>query len=104
MTRSFHKVTFTAQEVLDLLEEIPNPEDFENRFIELAEERSRQPQTRIELTADQAMFLLHCINFSTDSGVLRAVPGGPQMAMACALTLGPAANRPIIERRAADGS
>jgi hypothetical protein len=42
MTLSFWKVMFSAQEVLDVWQSCESPEDFENVFCELAEERSRQ--------------------------------------------------------------
>jgi hypothetical protein len=43
MTLSFHKVMFSAEEVLDILNDVEhNPEDFEHRFVELAEDRSRE--------------------------------------------------------------
>ena len=52
MTRSFHKVMFSAQEVLDLVsdcmsenvEHLTGLEHFENEFLELAEKRSREEQ------------------------------------------------------------
>jgi hypothetical protein len=44
MTLSFWKVMFSAQEVLDLLAEVDrDAAEFEERFVALAEERSRKP-------------------------------------------------------------
>ena len=41
-TLSFHKVMFSAQEVLDILAECEMDDDtFETRFVAIAEERSR---------------------------------------------------------------
>ena len=42
MTLSFHKVLFTAQEVLDLANESETLLDFGIKFCEMAEERSRE--------------------------------------------------------------
>jgi hypothetical protein len=41
MTLSFWKVPFSAQEVLDLVQECDSLQEFEQRFCEAAEERSR---------------------------------------------------------------
>jgi len=41
MTLSFWKVMFSAQEILDMIAEYDNLQDFENAFADLAEERSR---------------------------------------------------------------
>jgi hypothetical protein len=41
MTLSFWKVPFSAQEVLDMVQECDSLQEFEQRFCEAAEERSR---------------------------------------------------------------
>ena len=41
-TRSFWKVMFSAQEILDLVTECDSLGEFERRFIDQAEERSRE--------------------------------------------------------------
>lgn len=41
-TRSFWKVMFSAQEVLDLVTECDSLGEFERRFVDQAEERSRE--------------------------------------------------------------
>ncbi len=41
----FHKVMFSAQEILDMTREAGNLLDFQHRFTEAAEQRSRQPRT-----------------------------------------------------------
>lgn len=41
-TRSFWKVMFSAQEVLDLVTECDSLSEFERRFVEQSEERSRE--------------------------------------------------------------
>ena len=45
MTLSFHKVMFSAEEVLDILQDCETDnENFEDTFVALAEERSRLPE------------------------------------------------------------
>lgn len=41
MTLSFHKVDFDAQEVIDLAQDCETLEEFSERFIDKAEQRSR---------------------------------------------------------------
>ena len=43
MTLSFWKTGFSAQEVLDLVQECETLGEFEGEFVRLAEERSRMP-------------------------------------------------------------
>lgn len=42
MTLSFHKVDFDAQEVLDMVQDSDDLDEFTDKFIQAAEIRSRQ--------------------------------------------------------------